>query len=422
MASDNRGYGLKRLYQRTVSWLMTSMVAGSNLAIFGGLATSQSHFRIKIDNPDALLPLMTEALDPLAINPARQPPAKILPPDQQPISQHWAVQRALQTVKENPSTTNPSLVGVYRTADGRISNQALHNDSKRRRDFASVGKMVTLAIVDDPLKEGKITLDQKIYPQYAKEYGLSSNTTVRDAIQATYYWSNNYAAQALLKTAIHADMQLGDKDHVSGLDAAEYVLRYMKKNGFDTSAQFNGPGYPENSDWVSETFSPPGVPSRATGHSPGELARFFAKKYCVSGNNPDAISSTMQSLINLQKSQSPTSVVFNHYGYVTDAVYPHGLQAVARDTLITGNTKSVIAKSGTSNNSTGGMVAVTFKDGSCKVDVGGGLVENRDYTIPGAISKIRTDTIIAKAPTVNPLKIGNATITAGVITAPQFKP
>lgn len=326
----------------------------------------------------------------------KTPPKPTLPPEYLALKQQKNVKQAIEIAEEKQPTTKSSLVGIYRTPKGQ-SNQALHNDAQQRRDFASVGKMVTLAIVDDVLKEGKITLDQKLLPAYVREFGLPKDTTVRDAIKATYYYSNNYAAQALLKTAIHKDLGLPDNVIVNGNETADYMLGYMRKNGFVDSAQFNGAGYPEKSDWVSESFSPAGVPPRSTAHSPAELARFFSRKYCQNGDQP--ISQTMSSLLNLKNAQSPTSVTINHYGLITRQVRTHGLQASAQDYFAyNSNVTSVVAKSGTSNKAYAGMVVVNYKNGTCKVVVGGGVVEDRNATIPEAVAKIDTRKPIVPTP------------------------
>lgn len=308
------------------------------------------------------------------------------------------VQEQIKTIHNEKRTDDPSIVGIVRDKNGISSFSNLKGDSSKIHDYASVGKMVTIAMMDEMAESNVIDYQKPVLPQYAREFHLKEGITYGDALKATYYYSNNDAAQAMLKSALHEKNHLDDKAHVSNADVAENLTEYMSQNGFRKSFQSNAAGYPEFSDAQSPAYSAPGIPSRSTGYSPGELASFLADKYCDGTGH--TISPETSRLLDLNVKQTPFTVPITTKGNTTTAITSRGIQETARtdyadDPTITHR----YAKAGHSNDANSGAYIFNYNDHSCRVVLGGGKLANREVDFPRTFNRFAENTDAPKPST-----------------------
>lgn len=314
-----------------------------------------------------------------------------------PLDQNWATKKKIAQAPSEPKTTDPVVVAVTSNAGGKTHSTLYEGNPGQARDMASVGKMVSITMLDDLIKKGVITLDEPLNAIDVKEAGLNSGITYRDAIAGAYVESNNVLAHTMVKSAIRKDMNLPEDKSVSNENVAEYLSRYMNDQGLKKSIQFNGAGYPVNADEYSGPYSFVTAPSRINRFDANETAGFFNRKFCQEGLHP-----SVQSMLNL-KNGTPQ---FDHPVDSTEkrTLLPSGFQASALNNLNTKNTTFVAAKTGTSNEATAGLTVTQDNQGNCQIVLGIGSVDDRDNTIPDIASKDRDrNFVVARAPQSSPV-------------------
>jgi len=290
-----------------------------------------------------------------------------------PLKENWAVKRKIKQHQVNTKTTDPAILAVSETTDGTKNRKIYQGDVHQTRDMASVGKMLSIVMLNDLIEKDVIALDTPLDKNDLKEYGLRTGTTYRDAIAAAYTESNNFVIHAAVKSAVRADMKITTptlpNEHV-----AEYMSRYMIAEGMNNSIQFNGAGYPVNADEFSGPFSFKGAPSRINQFDIKEAADFFERKICTTGLNPE-----IESMLNL-KNGAPQM----QHPIDGDEIRPLNLNGFAKQTVTKLGSLNdlVMAKTGTSNEATAGFTANRDKYGNCQVTIGIGAVPDRNTTIP----------------------------------------
>jgi hypothetical protein len=331
----------------------------------------------------------------------KQPP--VLPPkpaevygpkidfDRLPLSNDWATRKKIKQHRAENTTSDPLIIARNKLPDGTVRDRFYEGKPGKMRDIASVGKVVSIVMLDDLIKKKVISLEEPLNPVDLEEFGLNQGLTYRDAITAAYVVSDNGAAQVAVKSAVRKDMKLSADEPVTNAAVGEYMSRYLIREGMSQSVLVNGAGYPVNADEYRELFSDPKWPERFNNFDGGELTGFLERKFCVNGLTPQ-----VGNILNLKN--GPPKNYHPVGGIAPTVLLPSGFAQQSNETMKSPGTVFVAAKTGTSDVTQSGLIITKQNNGACQVVVGIGNIPNRTATIPDIAQKNQKKPVPAPAP------------------------